>query len=125
MAEGYFIERMLAEAIKKAPRDKAHVLSGARQVGKTTLLERLFSGPKVRRLSDDEPGDVSLLAALSSAEEAFVLEKVLDPYVEDAALIVPGNDGLSEDNDLRERVSGADKRLGFLLRFFCGVHIEG
>lgn len=90
MAEGHFIERTLAEAIKKAPRDKALVLFGARQVGKTTLLERLFSGPKVRWLSGDEPGDLTLLAGLPTHADLAVLLSGLDALVIDEAQRVPG-----------------------------------
>ena len=46
-----YIKRILEKSIKEAPKDKALVLFGARQIGKTTLLQTLFYTPKTRWLS--------------------------------------------------------------------------
>lgn len=43
MSDSHYIPRLIAESIQKFPRDKTLVLFGARQIGKATLLNTLFS----------------------------------------------------------------------------------
>ena len=62
-----YIARSLTALLERTPADKAIVVFGARQTGKTTLLEHLFQDRKVKWLSGDEPQDRGLLASRASA----------------------------------------------------------
>lgn len=85
-----YITRILEKSIKEAPKDKALVLFGARQIGKTTLLQTLFNTPKTRWLSGDETDDVTLLTSLPSKSDLKVLLGGVDVLVIDEAQRVPG-----------------------------------
>ena len=54
MSDSHYIPRLIAESIQKFPRDKTLVLFGARQIGKTTLLNTLFFGARTRLLGSVE-----------------------------------------------------------------------
>lgn len=85
-----YIKRVLEKSIKEAPKDKALVLFGARQIGKTTLLQTLFNDPRTRWLSGDETDDVTLLTSLTSKSDLKVLLGGVDVLVIDEAQRVPG-----------------------------------
>ena len=90
MTDITYIKRILEKSIKEAPKDKALVLFGARQIGKTTLLQTLFNTPKTRWLSGDETDDVTLLTSLTSKSDLKVLLGGVGVLVIDEAQRVPG-----------------------------------
>lgn len=61
-----YIERQLTDTLEKAPKNKALILFGARQVGKTTLLKHLFGTRNTRWFTGDEDDDVRFLTSLNS-----------------------------------------------------------
>lgn len=74
-----YIQRSLAPAIKERLfRGKAIILIGARQVGKSTMLNHLVTelDKKVMRLNCDEPQTAVLLSSPSDAE----LKSLITPY---------------------------------------------
>lgn len=84
-----YISRLLEKTILEAPKDKAIVLFGARQIGKTTLLQTIFNGEKTRWLSGDEVDEVALLSNITSKADLQVLLSGLDVLVIDEAQRVP------------------------------------
>ena len=84
-----YIPRLLEDAIQKLPREKALVLFGARQVGKTTLIRELFDGTRSRWFSGDETEDVALLTSLTSQADLQVLLAGLETLIIDEAQRVP------------------------------------
>ena len=82
-----YIARSLTALLERTPTDKAIVVFGARQTGKTTLLEHLFQDRKVKWLSGDEPQDRELLTSLSSKADISIL---LDVLVIDEAQRIQG-----------------------------------
>ncbi len=89
MTDSHYIPRLIAESIQKFPRDKALVLFGARQIGKTTLLNTLFSDARTRLLTGDEFDDVALLTNLKSQSDLQVLLAGLDVLIIDEAQRIP------------------------------------
>lgn len=89
MSERRYIPRLISEPIQKSPRNKALVLFGARQIGKTTLLATLFSGARTRFLTGDEFDDVALLTNLKSKSDLQVLLAGLDVLIIDEAQRIP------------------------------------
>ena len=89
MSDSHYIPRLIAESIQKFPRDKTLVLFGARQIGKTTLLNTLFSGARTRFLTGDEFDDVALLTNLKSKSDLQVLLAGLDVLIIDEAQRIP------------------------------------
>ena len=85
-----YIARSLTALLERTPADKAIVVFGARQTGKTTLLEHLFQDRKVKWLSGDEPQDRELLASLSSKADISILLSGLDILVIDEAQRIQG-----------------------------------
>lgn len=73
MQKENYILRLLEKTILEAPKDKAIVLFGARQIGKTTLLQTIFNGEKTRWLSGDEVDDVAMLSNVTSKADLQVL----------------------------------------------------
>ena len=90
MQKENYISRLLEKTILEAPKDKAIVLFGARQIGKTTLLQTIFNGEKTRWLSGDEVDDVAMLSNVTSKADLQVLLSGLDVLVIDEAQRVPG-----------------------------------
>jgi hypothetical protein len=90
MNQTRLIPRVLQEKVIQAPQDKALVLFGARQTGKTTLLRQMFDTPRTRWFSGDEVADVALLTGLTSRADLQVLLSGLDVMVIDEAQRVPG-----------------------------------
>lgn len=89
-----YIARSLTALLERTPADKAIVVFGARQTGKTTLLEHLFQDRKVKWLSGDEPQDRELLTSLSSKADISILLSGLDVLVIDEAQRIQGIDML-------------------------------
>ena len=89
MSDSHDIPRLIAESIQKFPRDKTLVLFGARQIGKTTLLNTLFFGARPRLLTGDEFDDVALLTNLKSKSDLQVLLAGLDVLIIDEAQRIP------------------------------------
>lgn len=89
MSDSHYIPRLIAESIQKFPRDKALALFGARQIGKSTLLNTLFSGARTRLLTGDEFDDVALLTNLKSKSDLQVLLAGLDVLIIDEAQRIP------------------------------------
>ena len=89
MSDSHYIPRLIAESIQKFPRDKTLVLFGARQIGKTTLLNTLFFGARTRLLTGDEFDDVALLTNLKSKSDLQVLLAGLDVLIIDEAQRIP------------------------------------
>lgn len=85
-----YIARSLTALLERTPADKAIVVFGARQTGKTTLLEHLFQDRKVKWLSGDEPQDRELLTSLSSKADISILLSGLDVLVIDEAQRIQG-----------------------------------
>lgn len=85
-----YIARSLSALLEHTPADKAIVVFGARQTGKTTLLEHLFQDRKVKWLSGDEPQDRELLTSLSSKADISILLSGLDVLVIDEAQRIQG-----------------------------------
>lgn len=85
-----YIARSLSALLERTPADKAIVVFGARQTGKTTLLEHLFQDRKVKWLSGDEPHDRELLTSLSSKADISILLSGLDVLVIDEAQRIQG-----------------------------------
>lgn len=85
-----YIARSLSALLERTPADKAIVVFGARQTGKTTLLEHLFQDRKVKWLSGDEPQDRELLTSLSSKADISILLSGLDVLVIDEAQRIQG-----------------------------------
>lgn len=85
-----YIARSLTTLLERTPADKAIVVFGARQTGKTTLLEHLFQDRKVKWLSGDEPHDRELLTSLSSKADISILLSGLDVLVIDEAQRIQG-----------------------------------
>ena len=85
-----YIARSLSALLERTPADKAIVIFGARQTGKTTLLEHLFQDRKVKWLSGDEPQDRELLTSLSSKADISILLSGLDVLVIDEAQRIQG-----------------------------------
>ncbi len=85
-----FIPRFLGDAIQKLPQEKALVLFGARQVGKTTLIHKLFDGTRARWFSGDETEDVAFLESLTTQADLHVLLTGLETLIIDEAQRVPG-----------------------------------
>lgn len=85
-----YIARSLTTLLERTPADKAIVVFGARQTGKTTLLEHLFQDRKVKWLSGDEPQDRELLTSLSSKADISILLSGLDVLVIDEAQRIQG-----------------------------------
>lgn len=90
MQKENYILRLLEKTILEAHKDKAIVLFGARQIGKTTLLQTIFNGEKTRWLSGDEVDDVAMLSNVTSKADLQVLLSGLDVLVIDEAQRVPG-----------------------------------
>ena len=85
-----YIARSLTALLERTPTDKAIVVFGARQTGKTTLLKHLFQDRKVKWLSGDEPQDRELLTSLSSKADISILLSGLDVLVIDEAQRIQG-----------------------------------
>ena len=85
-----YIARSLTTLLERTPADKAIVVFGARQTGKTTLLEHLFQDRKVKWLSGDDPQDRELLTSLSSKADISILLSGLDVLVIDEAQRIQG-----------------------------------
>lgn len=85
-----YIARSLTALLERTPVDKAIVVFGARQTGKTTLLKHLFQDRKVKWLSGDEPQGRELLTSLSSKADISILLSGLDVLVIDEAQRIQG-----------------------------------
>jgi predicted AAA+ superfamily ATPase len=73
--ENFVIDRQLGKTLQGKLNDgKAIILTGARQTGKTTLLQTLFGGqPETLWLSGDEPDVRGLFENLSSTRLKAIL----------------------------------------------------
>lgn len=89
MAYSAYIPRLIEEQVLKTPDDKALVLFGARQIGKTTLLKRLFEKENALWLTGDDPEDVDLLAHLQSSADISTLLYNQEVLVIDEAQRIP------------------------------------
>ena len=85
-----YIPRFLGDAIQKLPQEKALVLFGARQVGKTTLIQKLFDGTRTRWFSGDVAEDVAFLESLTSQADLRVFLAGLETLIIDEAQRIPG-----------------------------------
>lgn len=83
------IDRALKAAIESSPKEKAIVLYGARQVGKTTLLESIFTNPRARWFSGDNEEDVGMLTALPSQADLQALLSGIEVLIIDEAQRIP------------------------------------
>lgn len=84
-----YISRLLSSELLKVPSNKATVLFGMRQVGKTTLLKHLFGGSRSTWYTGDYIEDIEVLSSLTSesAVRSFIGDN--DYIVIDEAQRVP------------------------------------
>ena len=85
-----YINRSLSEILENTPKDKATIIFGPRQVGKTTLLEHFIKNRDCFWLSGDEPVDVNILTNLPSKKEVLSLLSSHKIIVIDEAQKIPG-----------------------------------
>jgi predicted AAA+ superfamily ATPase len=132
------ITRTLQSVIEqKLFKGKVIVLLGARQVGKTTLLEQLkstsFAGRSIVSLNCDEPNDRALLTDANSADLATIVKgndvmiideaqrvqnigltvKLLADKFKDIQVVVSGSSSLELANKLNEPLTG--RKFEYLL----------
>ncbi len=89
MAEIY-INRTLEKRVETAPKNKAIVLFGARQVGKTTLIRYLFHDRKASWYTGDRYENVSYLTGLRSDSDFRLFLSGKQVVVIDEAQRIPG-----------------------------------
>lgn len=85
-----YITRSLSRILENSPKDKATIIFGPRQVGKTTLIEHFIEDRDSLWLSGDEPVDVNILTNLPSKKEVLELLGAHQNIVIDEAQKVPG-----------------------------------
>ncbi|MDL2060253.1 ATP-binding protein [Mesosutterella sp. AGMB02718] len=84
-----YVSRLLSDAIRKSPKNKAVILFGARRAGKTTLLSHLLGNSDARWFSGDHSADVQMLTSLASAADLRVLLDGISSIVIDEAQKIP------------------------------------
>ena len=84
-----YIKRLLSDRIESVPKNKAVIIFGARQVGKTTLLKHIFRDGKTRWFTGDDPADVNFLSSLSSTPDLKMLLGSANNIVIDEAQRIP------------------------------------
>lgn len=85
-----YIHRTLGKSFENFPTNKAILIFGARQVGKTTLLRHLLQNKHCRWFSGDNPAQVHMLSNLPSKEDVRDLIGNYECIVIDEAQKVPG-----------------------------------
>ncbi len=122
------IKRKLTNVIKSIPnKNKAVTILGARQVGKTTILNNLFGKmDKVIFLNGDEPDTKEMLTGASSAQlnqlfsnfniiiideaqmipDIGIVMKLIIDYIDNKRLFVSGSSSLELANTINEPLTG-------------------
>lgn len=122
------IDRLLENKIKnKLNKGKAIILTGARQVGKTTLLEKIFSGnddvlwfagesPDVKALFDSPSAErlrlyfgnkkIIIIDEAQLIPEIGLRLKLITDYIKDVQLVATGSSSFNLSNRLNEPLTG-------------------
>ena len=122
------INRKLTTTLKKLPHNnKAIIILGARQVGKTTVLQKLFNNKeKVIFLNGDEPDTKEMLTGANSVQlsqlfsnyitivideaqmvpDIGIVMKLITDYVKDKKLYISGSSSLELANITNEPLTG-------------------
>lgn len=85
-----YIDRSLSAILENSPKDKATIILGPRQVGKTTLLEHFIKNRDCLWLTGDKLSDTNILTNLNSREALITLLNAQKNLVIDEAQKIPG-----------------------------------
>ena len=84
-----YVNRLLTNRVEDVPKNKAVIIFGARQVGKTTLLKHIFRNEKTRWFTGDDPSDVNFLSSISSTPDLKMLLDSAKNIIIDEAQRIP------------------------------------
>lgn len=84
-----YIKRLLTNRVENVKKNKAAIIFGARQVGKTTLLKHIFREEQTRWFTGDDPNDVSFLSSISSTSDLKMLLGSADNLIIDEGQRIP------------------------------------